>query len=167
MGIRPILGQQGDGRTRVNHQEALSGLALGLVTPHDLPRSNADRDVWLMSWLLLGFGWLRPQLGHLEPACRHAYLLDDEGIGRLLQDAWRIGFWGLWHGGWWRDNRCSHYTQDVVLNLLRHGHYGIAGSFQHIVHQLLLIFHRLPGSFAHEPLGQTSHRRGELVQPGL
>ena len=57
--VRPLFGQQGDGRSRVNHQEALSGLALGLVTPSNLPRSNADGDVWLMSWLLLGFGRLR------------------------------------------------------------------------------------------------------------
>ena len=35
------------------------------------------------------------------------------------------------------------------------------------VHRLLLIFHCLPSSFAREPLGETSHRRGELVQPGL
>ena len=45
----------------------LRGLALGLVTPRDLPRSNADGDVWLVPWLLLGFGWLRAQLGRLEP----------------------------------------------------------------------------------------------------
>ena len=68
VGIRPLLGQQGDGCSGVNHQEAVSGLALGLVTPCDLPRSNADGDVWLMSWLLLGIGWLRPWLGRPEPA---------------------------------------------------------------------------------------------------
>ena len=43
VGVRPLLGQQGDGHSGVNHQEALSGLALGLVTPRDLLRSNADR----------------------------------------------------------------------------------------------------------------------------
>ena len=59
VGVRPLLGQQSDGRSGVDHQEALSGLALGLVTPCDLPRSNADGDVWLVPWLLLGFGWLR------------------------------------------------------------------------------------------------------------
>ena len=58
MGVRPLLGQQSDGRSGVDHQEALRGLALGLVTPRDLPRSNADGDVWLVPWLLLGFGWL-------------------------------------------------------------------------------------------------------------
>ena len=52
----------------VDHQEALSGLALGLVTPRDLPRSNADGDVWLVPWLLLGFGWLRARLSRLEPS---------------------------------------------------------------------------------------------------
>ena len=67
VGIRPLRGQQGDGRSHVNHQEAFSGLALGLVTPRDLLRSNADGDVWLVSWLLLGFGRLRAQLGCLEP----------------------------------------------------------------------------------------------------
>ena len=67
VGVHPLLGQQGDGCSGVNHQEALSGLALGLVTPHDLPRSNADRDVWLVPWLLLGFSWLRVWLGRLEP----------------------------------------------------------------------------------------------------
>ena len=167
MGIHPLLCQQGDGRTHVNHQEALSSLALGLVTPHDLPGSNADGDVWLVSWLLLGFGQLRPWLGHLEPAHRHLYLLDEKGIGCLWQDAWRIGFWGLCCGGWWHDDWRSHHTQDIVLDLLCHGHYGVVGSRWHIVHQLLFIFHCLPSSFAREPLGQTSHRRGELVQPGL
>ena len=83
MGICLLLGQQGDGRACVDHQEALSGLALGLVVPRDLPRSYADGDVWLMSWLLLGFGWLRPWLGRLEPARRHTHLLYDEGVGRL------------------------------------------------------------------------------------
>ena len=48
VGVCPLLGQQGDGRSCVDHQEALSGLAIGLVTPRDLPRSNADGDVWLM-----------------------------------------------------------------------------------------------------------------------
>ena len=67
VGVHPLLGQQGDGRSRVNYQEALSGLALGLVTPRDLPRSNADGDVWLVPWLLLGFGRLRARLSHLEP----------------------------------------------------------------------------------------------------
>ena len=67
MGVRPLLGQQSDGRSGVDHQEALSGLALGLVTPSDLPRSNADGDVWLVPWLLLSFGWLSARLGCLEP----------------------------------------------------------------------------------------------------
>ena len=58
-------------------------------------------------------------------------------------------------------------TQDVVFNLLSHGHDGIAGSHRRVVHRLLLIFHRLPGSLTREPLSETSHRRGELVQPGL
>ena len=98
VGIHPLLGQQGDGCTRVNHQEALSGLALGLVTPCDLPRSNADRDVWLMSWLLLGFGWLRPRLGHLEPARRHTYLLDDEGS--WAPSAGRPADWLLGSSAW-------------------------------------------------------------------
>ena len=167
VGVRPLLGQQSDGRSGVNHQEALSGLALGLVTPRDLPRSNADGDVWLVPWLLLGFGWLRAWLSRLEPSRWHAYLLDDEGVGRLGQDARRIGFWGSWRGGWRRDDRRSHHMEDVVFNLLGHGHDGVAGSRRRIVHRLLLIFHCLPGSFAREPLGETSHRRGELVQPGL
>ena len=67
MGIRPLLGQQSDGCSGIDHQEALRGLALRLVTPRDLPRSNTDRDVWLVPWLLLGFGWLRVRLGRLEP----------------------------------------------------------------------------------------------------
>ena len=45
VGIHPLLGQQGDGRSGVDHQEALCSLALGPVTPRDLPRSNTDRDV--------------------------------------------------------------------------------------------------------------------------
>ena len=52
MGICLLLYQQGDGHAHVNHQEALSGLALRLVTPHDLPGGNADGDVWLVSQLL-------------------------------------------------------------------------------------------------------------------
>ena len=74
------LHQQGDGRTHLDHHEAFSGLAPGLVTPHDLPESNTDGDVWLMSLLLLGFGQISPWLGHLKPVHRHTYLLDDEGI---------------------------------------------------------------------------------------
>ena len=42
----------------VNHHEDFSGLAPGLVNPHDLPRFNTDGDVWLMPLLLLGFGSL-------------------------------------------------------------------------------------------------------------
>ena len=167
VGVRPLLGQQGDGRSRIDHQEALTGFALGLVTPRDLPRSNADGDVWLMSWLLLGFGQLRAWLGRLEPPRRHTYLLYYKGIGRLRQDAQRIGFWGIRRGGWRREDRRSHHTQNIVLNLLSHGDDGIAGSRRRVVHRLLLIFHRLPGSLAREPLGETSHRQGELVQPGL
>ena len=83
VGVRPFLHHQGDGCAHVDHQEALSSLTLRLVTPRDLLGSNADGDVWLVSWLLLGFSWLRPQLGHLEPAHRHTHLLDDEGIGCL------------------------------------------------------------------------------------
>ena len=151
----------------VNHHEALSSLAPGLVTPCDLPGSNTDGDVWLMSWLLLGFGWLRPQLGHLEPARRHTYLLDDQGIGCPGQGAQRVGFWGLRHGGWWRDDWCGHHMQDVVLDLLCYGHYGILGSCWHIVHQLFFVFHCLPSTLAHKPFGQACHHQGELVQPGL
>ena len=129
VGIHPLLGQQGDGHSGVNHQEALRGLALGLVTPRDLPRSNADGDVWLVSWLLLGFGRLRARLSCVEPSGRHTYLLDDEGVGRLRQDARWIGFWGTRQcSGWRRDDRRSHHTQDVVFDLLGHGDDGIAGS---------------------------------------
>ena len=67
VGVCPLPGQQSDGRSSVDHQEALRGLALGLVTPCDLPRSNAHRDVWLVPCLLLGFGRLRVQLSCLEP----------------------------------------------------------------------------------------------------
>ena len=66
-------------------------------------------EVWLVSQLLLGFSRLRPWLGHLEPARRHTYLLDDQGVGRLWQDAQRIGFWGLWCGGW------QHVTTSAVI----------------------------------------------------
>ena len=34
-------------------------------------------------------------LGCLEPAHRHMYLLDDQGIGRPRQGAQRVGYWGL------------------------------------------------------------------------
>ena len=83
MGFHLLLHQQGDGRAHVDHQEAFSSLAPRLVTPRDLPGSNTDGDVWLMSLLLLGFGRLRPRLGRLEPAHKHTYLLNDQGIGRF------------------------------------------------------------------------------------
>ena len=83
MGIHPLLCQQGAGHTRVNYYEALSSLAPGLVTPRDLPGSNTDGDVWLISWLLLSFDWLRLWLGCLEPAHRHTYLLDNQALGTL------------------------------------------------------------------------------------
>ena len=104
--------------TCVNHHEALNSLVPGLVPPHDLPGSNIDGDVWLMSLLLLGFGRLKPQLGRLEPARRHMYLLADQGIGHPRQSTWWIGYWSLRHGGWWHDDWCSHYMQDVVFDLL-------------------------------------------------
>ena len=107
VGIRPLLHQQGDGHPRVNYQEAFSSLAPRLVTPRDLPGSNTDGDVWLVSRLLLGFGWLRPQLGRLKPARRHTYLLDDQGVGHLRQDTRQVGFWGFWCGRWWHDDRRS------------------------------------------------------------
>ena len=127
VGVCPLLGQQSDGCSGVDHQEALSGLALGLVTPRDLPRSNTDGDVWLVPWLLLGFGWLRAWLGRLEPSKRHTYLLNDQGIGRLWEDARRIGFWGGWCSGWRCDDRHSHDTEDVVFNLLGHRYDGGCG----------------------------------------
>ena len=60
MGVRPLLCQQGDGCAHFDYQEALSSLTLRLVTPHDLLGSNTDGEVWLVSQLLLGLGWLRP-----------------------------------------------------------------------------------------------------------
>ena len=167
VGIHPLLHQQGDGCTHVDHQEALSSLAPGLVTPCDLPGNNADGGVWLVSQLLQSFGWYRPSLARLEPAHRHTYQLDDQGVGRLGQDTWRVGFSGLRHGGWWHDDWRSYFTQSFVLKLLCHGHYSVAGSCQHIVHQFLLILHCFPGTFARKPFGQACHCRGELVQPGL
>ena len=146
MGIYPLLHQQSGGHACVDHHEAFSGLTPGLVTPHDLLGSNTDGDVWLISLLLLGFSWFRPWLGCLEPARRHIYLLDDQGIRRPKLDAWQVGYWGLQHGGWWRDDRRGHYIQDIVLNLLCYGHYGTLGSCWHIVHQLLLILHCLPSA---------------------
>ena len=37
-----LFHQQGDGHAHVNHHEAFSCLAPGLVTPRDLPGSNTD-----------------------------------------------------------------------------------------------------------------------------
>ena len=98
MGICPLLHQQGDGHACVNHHEALSGLFPGLITPCDLPGSNADGDIWLMSLLCLVFGRLRLQFSCLEPACRHMYLLYHKGVRHPKQGAWRVGHW---------DFRCS------------------------------------------------------------
>ena len=69
--------------------------APGLITPSDLPGSNADGDIWLMSLLCLGFSWLRPWLGYLEPAHRHTYLLYDEGVRHPKQGTCRVGRWGF------------------------------------------------------------------------
>ena len=167
MCVCPLLHQQGDGHAGVNHHEALSSLAPGLVTPRDLTRSNADRDVWLMSWLLLGFGQLRPWLGCPKPDHRHMYLPDDQGVGHLGQDTRRIGFWDLRCGGWRHDDQCRHHMQDIVLDLLCHGHNGISGSCWHIVHQLFFVFHCLASAFTRKPFGQACPCRGELVYPGL
>ena len=134
MGICPLLHQQSDGHTRVDKHKALSGLAPGLITPRDLPGSKADRDIWLMSLLCLGFSWLRLWLGHLEPAGRHTYLLYDESIRHSKQGTWWVGCWEFWRGGWRHDDQHGPHTQDIVLNLLCYGHYGIAGSSWHIVH---------------------------------
>ena len=47
--------------------------------------------------------------------------------------------------------------QDVVLDLLSYGYYSVLGSCWHIVHQLLLILHSLPSTFARKPFSQASH----------
>ena len=44
-----------------------------------------------MSLLLLGFGQLRPWLGHFEPAHGQTYLPDDQGIRRPKQGAGWVG----------------------------------------------------------------------------
>ena len=116
VGVHPLLYQQGDGRARVAHHKAFSGLALGLVTLGDLPGSNAYGDVWLIS-LLLSFSRLRLWLRRLEPACRQMYLLDDQDVRHSNQGAWRVGYWGLWHSRWRHDDWCSYNMQVVVLNL--------------------------------------------------
>ena len=105
-----------------------------------------------MSHLLLGFGRLRPWLGRLEPAHRHMYLLDDQGVRCLGQDTRQIGFWDFWCGEWWCDDWCSHHMQDVIPELFGYGHYCISSGFQHIVHQLFFVFHCLPGTLTHKPL---------------
>ena len=166
MGIYPLLCQQGNGHARVDHYEAFSGLAPGLITPRDLPRSNADGDVRFML-LLLSFSWLRLQFGRLEPARRHTYLLDDWDVRRPKQGAWWVGYWSLWCGRWWHNNQCGHYMQDIVINLLSYRYYSVLGSCRIIVHGLLLILHCLPGALACKPFSQACHHRGELVQPGL
>ena len=35
---------------------------------------------------------------------------------------------GVGRGGWRHDDRCSHHTEDVVFNLLGHGHDGRCGA---------------------------------------
>ena len=40
VGVCPLLGQQSNGRSGVDHQEALRGLALGLVTPRGLTKEQ-------------------------------------------------------------------------------------------------------------------------------
>ena len=41
----------------------------------------------------------------------------------------------------------GHHMQDIVLNLLCYGHYGVVRQWSvHYVHRLLLILHSLPGT---------------------
>ena len=42
-----------------------------------------------------------------------------------------------------------HQLLDIVLNLLSYRYNGIPGSCQHIVYQLFLILHYLPGALTH------------------
>ena len=100
----------------------------------------------LMLLLLSGFSWLKPHLGHLEPAYRHMYLFDDQGIRHLKYGAWWVGHWGLWHSGRMHNNQHGHYALDIILDLLSHGYNGIPGSSQHIVHLLFLVLHCLPST---------------------
>ena len=150
MSICLLLHQQGDGCAHVNHREAFSGLAPRLITPRGLPGSNTDRDMQMMSWLLLGFGQLRPWLGHLELARRHMYLLYDEGIRRSKQGAWWVGLLGIWRGRWWYDDQCMVITRKILSStfLAMDTTALWAAIGQHIVHQLLFILHCLPSTLA-------------------
>ena len=87
MNIHSFLYQQGDGHARVDHQEAFSGLTPRLVTPRDLPGSNADGEVWLVSRLLLGFAGSGHGLAALSlPVGIRTYLMTRAlgALGRML-----------------------------------------------------------------------------------
>ena len=90
-------------------------------------------------------------------------------LGGLWQDTWQIGFWGLQCSIWCYNDWRSHHTQDVVLDLLCHM-------------DTMLFCRQLLGTLCTDSslysiacpvplpislIGQTGHRQGELVQPGL
>ena len=145
---------------------SFNGLAFGLVTPRNLPGCNTEGDVQLISWLLLGYGQLRPWLGHLEPTCRYMYILGDQGaLGSLSRAPSGLDYWGLrCMAVRWHDDRCSHHTQDVVLNLLSLRilwHFG-----QLSAHCALTPPYTPLPTLDHcpcKPFGQACHCQGELV----
>ena len=122
-----------------------------------------------MSQLLLGFGRLRPWLGHLEPARRHMYLLDDQGIGYALgrtPGGLASGVFGTVDGG---------VTTGVVITRKT-----LSSTFFAMDTTALWAAPQahcaptppctpLPARYpcTMSPLGKTNHCQGELVQPGL
>ena len=65
-----------------------------------------------------------------------------KALGRLA-----AGVFGAVDGGMMTGTLITRKT--LSSTFFGYGYYGIAGSYQHIVHQLILIFHCLPGTLAH------------------
>ena len=78
------------------------------------------------------------------------YLLDDKGIGYLKQGMRQVGTWIL-HGmaDCSATTDCAAITHKTLSsNFLATETMGIPGNGWHIVHQLLLILHVLPGTLS-------------------
>ena len=125
----------------------VSGLTPRLITPHDLAGCNTDGEIWLIPLLSLDFGGLRPQLGSLELAHRHIYLLDDKGIGHPKQGMHSRLAAGVCSAD------CSAMTSAVIMYRALSSTFlaldtmmAFWAAVRHIVYLLFLILHYLPSA---------------------
>ena len=80
----------------------------------------------------------------------HTYLMT-RALGALSRapSGLATGVFGTADGSVMMGAVVTHKT--LSLTFIGYGHYSIAGSCWHIVHQLLFIFDSLHGTFAHKP----------------